>query len=197
MPAPSRPLAALALVATVALSISARPAGGAVITIDENGHGDIDGVPLAYATSLAPGNYGGTPTLTYTVRLPPAQFMNIGTVGIHHLDGSLSDILIFDGYSSIWFFSDQDPESLGSPSLADVGTTGVNQYGSAVQVFEEGPEGDDGVFYTPGVSAPGYMSGVTFHIISDAVPEPGASLLAGVAAGALWIERRRGSAKAT
>jgi PEP-CTERM motif len=91
------------------------------------------------------------------------------------------------------FYSDN---AEGSDALADTGFPTAS-YANALTLTEVGPEGNNGITYTPLAGQPGFVAGaagpVTYVIVSDAaVPEPATLTLLGLgAAGFLLIHRRQ------
>jgi hypothetical protein len=101
-----------------------------------------------------------------------------------------SDIVRFEG-NQAFFFSDR--EAGETPDLADVTQLPAAQ-ANAIPLTENGPEGNNGVVYTPSTSTPGFPTtgvNVTYNIMSDVVPEPSAALLAGMGGALLLFVRRR------
>jgi hypothetical protein len=110
---------------------------------------------------------------------------------------TVSDLLRFDG-QGVFFFSELEPGEL-NPDKADVPQI-PNPVGSIVFVrTENGPEGNNGLLWTPGPGQPGFdqsgqLSGLSYNIISD-VPEPNSVVLFLAAAGVLgWRHLRRKTA---
>ena len=153
--------------------------GGPLVTIDENGNGDINGTPLPWA--VAPDPTGGvttSPVLIYTLPFPVTPG-DVGLIEVNDPTRPLSDILRFVNVagttqSELIFYSDfsaSDPPD----ALAD---TGLPNSPNAILIPEIGPEGNNGALWNPSPGLPGSNSaGAAYNIISD-VPEPGtASLL--------------------
>jgi hypothetical protein len=171
-----------ALAATTALS---QP----LISVDEWGNGNIGGSPLTWQTSLLE-PFSGLFTLSYNLPFPAVP----GDVSIADSDGTVSDIIRFDGSGHLFFFSDF---SVTEPpiSLADVGVPAFNAANPVVFLAEVSlPSGADGFWgYKPGFNNPGANSTgtVIYDFISD-VPEPGALPLMACGLGILgFIQKRR------
>lgn len=164
---------------------------GTVITIDENGIGNINGTPLPFAMQPDPGPGGLNPVLTYFLPFAGLQ----GDVGLQDNNGvdppgAILDYLRFNGNGTVVFYSDNID---GFDALADTPAPPSAFYPNRVIIPEIGPEGNNGAFYTPTPNQPGWdPSNPTYHFISD-VPEPATALLLAVS-GALLLTRRRNSA---
>jgi hypothetical protein len=162
-----------------------KPASAAVLTFDENGNGAFG--PGIIQPDPGP---GGLPAVM-TYRLPFAGVP--GDVLLH--DGALTapflDVVRFNGNGTLLFYSD-NTDGLDAP--ADTPGPPTALYPNQVHLLEVGPEGNDGVFYTPGPNDPGFDPSLpTYHLISDGtVPEPASiSLLAvGAALGGLTVFKR-------
>lgn len=161
----------------VALSSAALYAQGPVVTVDENGIGTYGTQPLDHFFLKDPS--GGLPgnALYYLLPFSTVQGDVIMTEG---RDPAVSDVLRFfpiagAQQTALIFYSDN---SEGVPDqLADTGFPTSN-----LQPLLSLPEGDLGLFYTPGAGQPGYSGPdlISYHFISDppeGVPEGGASLL--------------------
>jgi hypothetical protein len=109
----------------------------------------------------------------------------------------ISDILRFSpsvGTGGVFVYSDMGP---GDPadSLADIGFPTMLSTNFTF-VPEVGPEGSNGIVYTPTAGQPGFITGsagpVTYTFTSDstAVPEPGTVGVALLGAAAMWMRRR-------
>ena len=155
-----------------------------LITLDENGHGSLlfpGGMPIPTVGVLAPdpGPGGGAAALTYNLLGPPS--LVAGDLLLLDPGNSLvSDILRFNpagtggnpGYpASVVFYS-----ILGQGSLADTGFPSA-LYTNTFSVTEVNGQ----FLYTPLAGQPGFVAGfsVTYHIISNAVPEPVTIVLLG------------------
>jgi hypothetical protein len=104
----------------------------------------------------------------------------------------VSDLLRFDG-SGVFFFSELEPGELNAePADVPMIPPAINP----VFLYETGPEGNNGAYYLPDVGQPGFgdpemfPGGMSYTIVSD-IPEPTTFALAGLAAAALMISRRR------
>jgi hypothetical protein len=169
------------------------------ITIDENGNGTLINsnglnVPLAAALLPDPGPGGLPAALTYGLLNPPGlvagDFLMLEPPPTL---GQFSDIIRFNpnqNGGSVVIYSDQFD---GADSLADTGFPGA-LYPNTASVVEVGPEGLNGITYTPVAGQPGFVTGsagpVTYVIRSD-VPEPASLGGACAVAGFCWCFRRR------
>jgi len=195
------------LAVTAALTAGAATLGNPTITVDENGNGTIQfpGGPISSLLDfLAPdrGPGGLSSALTYNLGGPPSLITGDLLVQEPGMD-MLSEIIRFNlggsGISntaaSLVFYSDNGD---GVDSLADTGfPTALSS--NTVSLREIGPEGANGLVYTPTANQPGYISGfaVTYVITSDsdsAVPEPASISLFALAGGLLlagkhWMKR--------
>ncbi|SRR5258706_9927105 len=182
-----------AMAATTAL---AQPYPGGTWTFDEFGSGLFgNGTIVGYAngtTRVDP--VSGMATLYYFWNVPTAP----GDVLVHELGAptnQFSDVLRFDGQGGMYFFSESEAGTI-NPDPADVPVLPFGQPG-AVALFESGPEGNNGVFYTPTPGQPGFdtsgiFPGVSYHFISDIVPEPGSGALLLIGAGIVGFRMRCG-----
>jgi hypothetical protein len=169
------------------------------IFVDEDGHGLIFGFvgrqTLPSALLPDPGPGGLPAALTYGLINPPG--LVAGDVILRdRIDGPNSDIIRFNpnqNGGSLVFYSDPSDPADDHPDLADTGFP-TALYTNVVTLVEVGPEGNNGVDYTPTAGQPGFVAGaavpVTYHITSD-VPEPGTyALLAGLGVSSLFAVRR-------
>jgi hypothetical protein len=163
----------LSIACATTFSLLSAPAfGAAIINVDENGHGTLNGAAVPSIVFMEP--MSGQLALVYSFLQFP---FNNGDVLIKEADGSNSDLLRFSGppstLGSLYVFSDIEP---GDHDLADLGlptpltplvTLTETTFGNGV----------DGVVYTPGPNQPGFFTGgVTYTFLSD-VPEPATYML--------------------
>jgi hypothetical protein len=201
---PFTALMALCVVGTFSNAGAAPLPTPVIITVDENGNGTAvfpGQTPILLPGTLLadPGPGGLASALTYNLGGPPA--LVAGDVLVQELLGAdliLSDIIRFNpagtggGFypASLVFYSDKGD---GVDSLADTGFPTV-LYTNTVTQLEIGPEGNNGLVYTPTENQPGFVDGfaVSYNIISDneVVPEP-ASISLFVLAGGLLLARKR------
>jgi hypothetical protein len=175
------------------------------ITVNENGTGTLQfpgGPPLLLSGVLAPdpGPSGLSSALTYNLLGPPS--LVAGDVILSEGVGTalvVSDIIRFNpagtggnpAYpASLVFYSDLEA---GADALADTGFP-TARYTNIVTLIEVGPEGNNGVTYTPTANQPGFVAGfgVTYNIQSDVttVPEPASGLLVAIGSGLMLVKRR-------
>jgi hypothetical protein len=162
-----------------------------LVTVDENGNGNVNGVPLPFTIGTDPGPGGLPGVLIYQLPFAGVQ----GDVLMADA-GAVLDVVRFNGDGTLIFYSDNVD---GFDSLADTFGPPGAFYPNRVLIDEVGPEGNNGAFYTPGPNDPGFdASGPSYNLISDsplAVPEPASvSLLAfGIVGlvGYTWRRRKR------
>jgi hypothetical protein len=92
---------------------------------------------------------------------------------------TITDLLRFDG-QGVFFFSDLEPGQL-NPDKADVPQI-PNPVSPSFVRGEIGPEGNNGALWVPAAGQPGFdlsgqLPGLSYNIISDAVPEPNSVVL--------------------
>ena len=171
------------------------------ISADENGHGTLvnsNGFKSALPFALLPDpGPGGLPAaLTYGLLNPPGLVAG-DLILIERGPGApISDLIRFNpnqNGGSLVFYSDNLE---GADALADTGFP-TAFYTNNTTFFEVGPEGANGITYTPVAGQPGFVAGAagpaTYIISSDSpVPEPcSLTLLALGAACGLASCRRR------
>jgi hypothetical protein len=160
-------------------------------TVDENGPALLSGTIAGYAN----GSYKVDPISGLTGWYYPLGPSTPGDLLlIEPLVGNtniVSDLLRFDGHG-VFFFSDLEPGEL-NPDKADVPVipNAVSPYFARNEV---GPEGNNGALWVPGPGQPGYdlsgqLPGLSYNIISDAVPEPNSVALVLAAAAVLGLRR--------
>jgi len=174
------------------------------ITVNENGQGLVtstDGfmstLPVTFQTDNGPGGLANA--LTYSLLSPPG--LTEGDLLLSESPGgSISDIIRFNPTENcsntigcLVFYSDNFD---GIDSRADIGLP-TGRYTNTVSLMEIGPEGDNGLTYTPVAGQPGFVAGadgpVTYVLASDSpVPEPSTIVLFGTGMAALLIIRKRG-----
>jgi MYXO-CTERM domain-containing protein len=158
-----------------------------VVTVDENGHGNIDGAPISYRLAQDPGPGGLPNVLTYGLPFSGTG----GDVELLEPETSLpGDVLRFDGNGSLLFYSVGTAPN--TPDLADQPLPPFPA-GNTIELIETAA-GD--VFYTPQPGQPGYDPATvpTYHFLSDSgptAPEPGTAWAGVVAAAGLLLLRRR------
>jgi hypothetical protein len=166
---------------------------GPVISIDENGNGFMDGTRIPWFMGPDPGPGGLPMTLTYRPPLTIAPMF--GDLLLLEPDGLLSDIVRFNQDGSIVFYSDLEAAD-PNKELADVGFP-TAYWDNRFVIDELGPEGNNGVVYSPLPGQPGsFPAGVvpvTYRIMSDVIPEPSSivALLTGMGGLAGLMLRRR------
>jgi hypothetical protein len=173
------------------------------VTVDENGHGtaSVAGsvIPLISSLSTDPGPGGLPGALTYSIAPPVPMFVLVpGDVTLSEPGASLSDLIRFNQNpnvpGSLVFYSDMPPVD----ALADIGFPTAN-YTNLVALMETGPEGNNGLIYTPTAGMPGFVAGtqVTYVLQSDLVPEPASIIMGGISLTMgvvyVWVRRGRGA----
>jgi hypothetical protein len=177
--------AMLAIVSVVTTSASAQINS---ITVDELGHMTINGVP-------APGGFlsvepvSGLVALTYALPFAgnPGDFAMVEPSS----GGAFSDLIRFPGNGRLYFFSEQDD---GDHDLADVPAFPASNIFPFTSIPEFGPEGNNGRDWPPGPTGVGgdpNNPNLTYTFTSDAVPEPGTLMLAGLGGGLLLLAQWR------
>jgi hypothetical protein len=195
-------LAIFIVAASALVGTSTLLAQGFTVTIsaNENGHGTFvnsNGFSSALPFALLPDpGPGGLPAAaTYGLLNPPG--LVAGDLIFFEVPvNTISDIIRFNpnqNGGSLVFYSDNLD---GADALADTGFP-TALYANNITFTEVGPEGANGLTYTPVAGQPGFVAGsggpVTYVITSDSrVPEPcSLTLLALGAACGVAICRRR------
>jgi hypothetical protein len=185
-----------------ASSASALVNGNILLTVDENGHGTINGFgapsPLPFALQNDPGPGGLANILTYDMLNPPG--LVAGDVLLQDgVGGPILDVVRFNpneigpggGTGSLLFYSDNVD---GFDSLADTPGPPGALYANNVTILEVGTENNNGAFYLPLAGQPGFVAGagapVAYQLISDAVPEPATWGLMLLGVGAVGVALR-------
>ena len=168
------------------------------ISIDENGHGFLNGaaIPGGLVPVDPSGGVAGQ-VLVYTLPLP-FQVM-IGDLLLSETGNTnLSDVVRFWQNNQVIFYSEREAGS-GDPDLADISGLPAQLLTNRFSLFETGVEGNNGVSYLALIGQPGFDSnplgqGPQYQIISD-VPEPGSFLLSSLGGGLLLLLRWRRQAR--
>jgi hypothetical protein len=173
---------------------------------DEDGNGSSGGNALAFTyPALEP--MSGFTTLMYTLPWPVTR----GDLILTETNGTVTDLIRFDNILNTtgtldgvaYFFSDGYGDETPIP-MADspFGIPPPNAAIPTVTMLEQGPEGNNGVFYVTSGGSPGSaLQGgntltVAYTIISDSpvVPEPSTFVLLGMSGFGLaayaWRKRR-------
>jgi hypothetical protein len=172
------------------------PGFAATITVDEDGHSLVTGIPgitsLGFALAPDPGPGGAARALTYilpfTTVIGDVTFVSASDPGI--LFGG--DVVRFNGQTLV-FYSDIVPGDVAE-SLADIAAPPGSLYANVATATEIGPEGNNRAFYTPTANQPGFHlfadgTTVSYVLISD-VPDPNPVLLIAMGVGILCIVPR-------
>src|SRR5204863_701600 len=121
-----------------------------LITIDEFGHGIGTLGPGFIGNDPGPGGLNGV--LIYNLPFVGTQ----GDLFLLEPTGGGSDVLRFNGNSTVIFYSDNVG---GADAPADTATPPGQFYTNLLQINEVGPEGNNGFFYVPVAGNPGFNPG--------------------------------------
>jgi len=189
-------LLVLALTSFIISTKAFGQAGGPLWTVDENGPALLNGPIVGFAN----GSYKVDPISGLMGWYYPLGPSVPGDLVLQEPPNTnaFSDILRFDG-NGVFFFSDAEAGETNLDKADVFQLPPLNNSPNYVTIFrlENGPEGNNGFLWTPGPGQPGFdtsgaLPGLSYNIISDAVPEPRTFVL--LAAG-LWLilwQRSRG-----
>jgi hypothetical protein len=189
----------LAIAALLCLASAPAAAQGFSVTITFNEFGsglltNTAGVSLPTPSSIrADPGPGGLPAVLFYDTLNPPGLVGGDVLILEAATGALSDLLRFNPAvltGGVFVYSD-NLDGVDAP--ADIGLPPAFNT-NLVQVVEIGPEGNNGITYTPTAGQPGFVAGaagpVTYVFQSDMVPEPSSLLLLAAGATVLALRRR-------
>jgi hypothetical protein len=181
-------LLVLTLTSMITATTAFAQAGGPVWTVDENGPALLNGPLVGFAN----GSYKVDPISGLMGWYYPLGPSIPGDLVLQEppSTNAFSDILRFDG-NGVFFFSDAEAGETNLDKADVFQLPPLVTSPNYITIFrvENGPEGNNGFLWTPGPGQPGFdtsgqLAGLSYNIISDAVPEPQGFVL--LAAG-LWL----------
>jgi hypothetical protein len=164
-----------------------------IVIVDENGHGTFNGGSLPFNLGQLP--LGGGLAYDLPFAVVPGELAMFAIEPQSQAALLPSDLITFvdsptTGLGTLFFLSDAETPDQGD--LADTFSFPLPPYPNALEVLELGPDGANGLVYTPIAGQPGFVAGaeVTYNIISD-VQEPGTFAMLAFGLGLATVIGRR------
>jgi hypothetical protein len=162
------------------------------LTLDENGHGTVNGGPLPFTVGPDPsGGITTSPVLIYTLPFD-VQGGDVALLEPGQPNAPISDVIRFfqptPGAPSSFLIFYSDIEAGEHLDLAD---SGLPNSSGSIFINEIGPEGNNGAVWNAAFPSPGTpllggpVSGTAEYTIISDVPEPASAALLLAAAGIL------------